>query len=549
MNKTITIALAGFSFTIEEHAYIKLSDYLNALRNTLPQEEADEVMYDIESRIVEIFRESLGKREVIYDADVEHVIALIGKPEQIEEQEETYSNTANPKVAKQLFRDPERKKIAGVCAGLAAYFGMEITIMRLIWVVLFLCLYALPYSNPGFLLLIYGLLWLILPKAVTASDFLKMRGEPLNFDNLKNESSKIAKIATDSSRRITEIYNDKRQVITETGNSFTNILRYLLGSFLGVFSLILFFAAFAIFTAFFTTSHVSVPGYLGFIFLDGPIKYPTLISAFLTPLIPALILLFLTIKLFSPKTQLKYVTYIIGVLGFIWIILAIYLGISFSEHTLAYSSENEETENIAINTPSDSLWIGTNKVAIPSNFKQRWGSIYTDDKTSVYFESYPYVYVTTTQKDVAPYLIVKKEASGYNQPIKMKIPIKIEDNKILLPNYISYGYQDRKRLHKVKYELVVPERYRVLKIDHSDLRIIQKNKNEKHDDDQDDDDTSVSININGNQIETSSDGDSVSINGKKYSSDEADKVWEQLAPSKKEEIKNISIKINKNNKK
>lgn len=59
MNKTISIGLAGFSFIIEEHAYIKLSDYLKSLRNALEKDEADEVMHDIEIRIVEIFRECL----------------------------------------------------------------------------------------------------------------------------------------------------------------------------------------------------------------------------------------------------------------------------------------------------------------------------------------------------------------------------------------------------------------------------------------------------------------------------------------------------------
>src|SRR5690606_27331131 len=48
MNKTLSIGLAGFSFIIEEHAYIKLSDYLAALRNSLDAAEADEVMHDIE---------------------------------------------------------------------------------------------------------------------------------------------------------------------------------------------------------------------------------------------------------------------------------------------------------------------------------------------------------------------------------------------------------------------------------------------------------------------------------------------------------------------
>ena len=90
MNKTLSIALAGFSFVIDEHAYIKLSDYLNALRRSLDATEADEVMHDIEIRMVEIFKESLGKREVINDTDVERVIAQIGTPEQIDEQEEAY---------------------------------------------------------------------------------------------------------------------------------------------------------------------------------------------------------------------------------------------------------------------------------------------------------------------------------------------------------------------------------------------------------------------------------------------------------------------------
>ena len=56
MNKTLSIGLAGFSFTIEEHAYIKLNDYLAALRRSMEPEEANEVMQDIEMRIVEIFK-------------------------------------------------------------------------------------------------------------------------------------------------------------------------------------------------------------------------------------------------------------------------------------------------------------------------------------------------------------------------------------------------------------------------------------------------------------------------------------------------------------
>ncbi|MFY7814291.1 MAG: PspC domain-containing protein, partial [Chryseobacterium taeanense] len=195
MNKTLSIGLAGFSFTIEEHAYIKLSDYLKALRSSLDASEADEVMHDIEIRMVEIFKDSMAKREVINDSDVERVIAQIGSPEKIEEQEEAYYSEKNTKTTgnagteysdkKQLFRDPERQKIAGVCAGLAHYVGMDITAMRAIWLGIFILGIFTAAVSSTLVFLLYVILWAVLPKAETAADFLKMKGKPMNFDNLK----------------------------------------------------------------------------------------------------------------------------------------------------------------------------------------------------------------------------------------------------------------------------------------------------------------------------------------------------------------------------
>ena len=115
MNKTISISLAGFSFIIEEQAYEKLNAYLQALRNSLEKDEADEVMYDIEIRIAEIFRENLDKREVVNSDDVEKIIAQLGTPEAIEGQSEENAEQEIPqeKIKKELFRDMKRGKIAG----------------------------------------------------------------------------------------------------------------------------------------------------------------------------------------------------------------------------------------------------------------------------------------------------------------------------------------------------------------------------------------------------------------------------------------------------
>ena len=213
MNKTVSISLAGFSFMIEEQAYEKLNNYLQALRNSLEKDEADEVMYDIEIRIAEIFRENLDKREVVNSDDVEKVITQLGTPEAIEGQSEENAERENPqeKTRKELFRDMKKGKIAGVCAGLAQYIGLDIALMRIAWIVLCIC-------SVGFSLVAYIILWVAVPEAETASDFLKMQGKPINFDSLKEAGQKV-----------NSFYNENKSEIAKTGAGIWKVVRIVLG--------------------------------------------------------------------------------------------------------------------------------------------------------------------------------------------------------------------------------------------------------------------------------------------------------------------------------
>lgn len=60
-------------------------------------------------------------------------------------------------MKKQLMRSGHDKKIAGVCAGVAHYFDMDSTIVRVIWGVL-----AFGY---GAGIIAYIILWIIAPVA------------------------------------------------------------------------------------------------------------------------------------------------------------------------------------------------------------------------------------------------------------------------------------------------------------------------------------------------------------------------------------------------
>src|SRR5437868_2007653 len=59
-------------------------------------------------------------------------------------------------MEKKLYRDERRKVIAGVCAGLADYFGIDVAIVRLIF------LLTLIFKGGGGL--VYIILWIVLPK-------------------------------------------------------------------------------------------------------------------------------------------------------------------------------------------------------------------------------------------------------------------------------------------------------------------------------------------------------------------------------------------------
>ncbi len=40
---------------------------------------------------------------------------------------------------KKLYRDTENQQVAGVCSGLADYFDVDVTLIRVIWIILVLC--------------------------------------------------------------------------------------------------------------------------------------------------------------------------------------------------------------------------------------------------------------------------------------------------------------------------------------------------------------------------------------------------------------------------
>ena len=60
-------------------------------------------------------------------------------------------------AARALSRSREGAKIAGVCAGVARYFGLEVSLVRILWIVL-------TIYPPGVGLLAYIICWIVMPR-------------------------------------------------------------------------------------------------------------------------------------------------------------------------------------------------------------------------------------------------------------------------------------------------------------------------------------------------------------------------------------------------
>lgn len=77
---------------------------------------------------------------------------------------------APPAPVKRLMRSSSDKKIGGVCAGLADYFDLDPTVVRIVW------LLAIFFAGTGFL--IYVILWIALPLAPAGSAMTTTPGTP-----------------------------------------------------------------------------------------------------------------------------------------------------------------------------------------------------------------------------------------------------------------------------------------------------------------------------------------------------------------------------------
>ena len=184
MKKTVNVAIGGCSFIIDEDAYNVMSEYLENFKGALDSSSAsDDVMDELETRIADLLKQKLGGREVVNLKMVEEIIGQVGYPEGYKAENDNNLNNENMSAVKKLFRDPDDKKIGGVCSGLSIFLGIDVVFIRIIFLI------ALLFVGGGFWA--YVIFWIVAPEARTAVEKCEMRGIPPTAENIRRFTNSI----------------------------------------------------------------------------------------------------------------------------------------------------------------------------------------------------------------------------------------------------------------------------------------------------------------------------------------------------------------------
>ncbi len=469
MNKTVNINIGGLFFHIDEDAYQKLSKYFDAIKRSLSNSSGkDEIMKDIEMRVAELFTErQKSDKHVINTRDVEEVVVVMGQPEDYRIDDDTPETVSTSFSAKQrlkkLYRDKERGSIAGVCTGLGYYFGIDSTWIKIAFL-------ATAFAGFGFGVVVYLILWIATPEALTTSEKLEMRGEPVTISNIEkkvreefdNVSDKIKSVNYD------ELGNKVKHGAESVGNRLGDVFASIFGAFAKVIGAIIVVISSVSLFGICITSIVAL--------FSSSLPQNTLINHFRTPLgletplwiqgilflfsfgIPFFFLLILGLKLLV--TNLKSIGNIAKyTLLAIWIIaVGILISLGINELT-QISSEAKDVKKEVINImPTDTLqvsFINNDYYDKDVNSHTEYRLTQDEKNREVIYSNKVYLKVLHTNEKL-PYLQIEKLAVGKSadeakkRAEKIKYSYKIVGNKLILDNYLISEVATKFRNQKVE---------------------------------------------------------------------------------------------------
>ena len=219
MNEIKKCSLAGISFTMELDAYQALNDYIDSLKRSYEGDpDGEEIIADIEARIAELILSAQPTDSIVCIPLVKNIIKQMGSPEEIDNEKfdtttepysaETTDRNGNPRIPRRLYRDLQNRKLGGVCSGLANYFDLDPTWVRLVFAIpIVIAIFGtirlfgnITITLPNISLLVglsYLIMWFTIPAASSARQKLEMNGERVTARNIRQATQAQAPDVTE----------------------------------------------------------------------------------------------------------------------------------------------------------------------------------------------------------------------------------------------------------------------------------------------------------------------------------------------------------------
>lgn len=482
MKKTFTVNVNGIVFHIDEDAFNVLNDYLNSIKKHFSGVDGrDEIISDIEARIAEMLQEKTnGQKQVITIEDIEKVIEVIGLPSEFDSEEVFDENPGRTsKKSKRLYRDPDNTMIAGVCGGLGSYFQSDPVWFRLVFVL------AVVFGV-GTGLIVYLILWIVVPEAKTTAEKLEMRGEKVNISNIENsikeEIDKLKDKFNDFSEEAKNTFKKKSLTHKTDLNNIANLLTQILAIFVRailIFSgIVLVIIGFSLLLTFL----VSMYGYAWyFIPFESYISYFSLdsfteliignsgsntflkIGLLLFVGIPFFMVLYSGIRLVFGFAKVKYtgrVAFYLWLTGLLLTSFYTYkVGKEFRKEMIYSKTEKLELPQ---NSPIYLSMNPENKEYGYKDYIESTDFIITNEEDN-FFLGKPHLYVGKAKEgqsgikfDIGYYSRGKTEKKAVKRAKNIQYPYVIEDSLIIFDYYFSLKKGDHWRDQRVKINMTIP---------------------------------------------------------------------------------------------
>jgi phage shock protein PspC (stress-responsive transcriptional regulator) len=398
-------------------------------------------------------------------------------------------------IRKRLYRDTEDRVISGVCGGLGKYFDINPAVPRIIFAAPFIfgiiTSIGRSFFDPGSVfagsfgggtfILVYIILWIVLPEAITTSEKLEMRGEKIDLNSIRNtvmgdmqgvkgRAQKMGEEIKESAQRFaseakesfgtgaSNIASDTSRAVRRSGRGLGHAIAVIIKAFVyfigGIIALSLFVGLIVL-----LGSGVSVLPLRDFL-LQGTAQnmfaWGTILLFIGIPII-SLIVWFIR-RLMRVETSNRYLGYSFGVLWFAGLFCLIGLISSLSR---SFSSQVGKREDITITQPASKMVVSIGKTNI--NYVDSWvelEGIISLDRDSLYLNTARVNVIRSNDSLYHVHLVKISRGANRQQSQQLaehiNFPVTQTDNTIYLPESFTVTKDQKWRNQRVLVVIEVP---------------------------------------------------------------------------------------------